>query len=438
MTPRTQQSATGQISTRFALLSLFAILMIALAACTGPGDDDSVEPTPTVDQAAVDPTPEPTETPQPEPEPTETPEPEPTETPEPEPTATFTPEPEPTETPVPPTPEPTVTPTPQPAVPQAGGAELRIEGKAIIQVIAGNDEGSILYALTSAGISKSVDAGRTWFASGDLPEGTIIVALNDPDVLYAGERGSCGMGPSDVPLERSTDGGRDWQTFAAGEGIEPYLVEAGQQSIVIGSACGLLYSTDGGQSWDTVDDSEGLDFFAAASSGATLDDEIIAVGVTEGGTGRLFLIDMSEPGNPLIVDAIAQFWGMAAIDWHGDRIVISNATRTGVSDDRGANWRWSRDGLEGATFSVDPLLEGIPEDEAGENFNFTTARIDPNDPERIWIGGAQGAFLSTDGGQTWRRVGDVVEIDSIVISDSAERVFVSAAGGTRVWTLDGQ
>jgi photosystem II stability/assembly factor-like uncharacterized protein len=433
---RNQTSASGRITARLALLSFVVVLMLALAACTGPGNDDDADPTPTVDQAAAEPTPEPTETPTPEPEPSATPEPEPTATPTMEPTPTMTPEPTPTETPVPPT--PTTTPTPAPAVPQSGGAELRIEGKAITQVIRGNEDGSILYALTSAGISKSEDSGRTWFASGDLPEGIIIVALNNPDVLYAGERGSCGMGPSDTPLVRSTDGGRDWETFAAGEGIEPYLVEAAAQSTVIGSDCGLLYSTNGGQSSDIVDGSEGLDFFSAASSGNTLDDEIIAVGVTEGGFGRLFLINLSDPDSPEIIGDITEFWGMAAIDWQNDRIVASTAAGTGVSDDRGETWRWSREGLEDATFSVDPLLEGIPEDESGENFNFTVAKVDPTDPDRIWIGGAQGAFLSTDGGDSWRRVGDVVEIESIVISESAERVFVSAAGGTRVWTLEGQ
>ena len=424
---------------KLVLVSLAAIVLLVLGACSSPGDDDDAqEPTATA-EAAAEPTPEPTatSTPEPEPtlEPTETPvPPTPTATPEPEPTATSTPEPEPTETPLP----PTATPTPQPPVPQSGGAEFRIEGKSIPQLIRGDSKGNVLYALTSAGISKTEDAGRNWFASGDLPDGEIVVALNNADVLYAGERGSCGMGPVDTPLVRSTDGGRDWQTFAAGEGIEPYLVEAGQQSTVVGADCGLHFSSDGGQSWMLIPGSEGLDFFTAAAPGSTLDDEILAVGTTEGGTGRLFFVDLSDPDAPVVGEAIAQFWGMAAIDWNGDRIVISTATRTGVSDDRGANWSWSRNGLEDVTFSVDPLLEGIPEDEAGENNNFWVAKIDPTNPDRIWIGGMKGAFLSEDAGATWRRVGDEVEVVSIVISTEAERVFVSAAGGTRVWTMNGQ
>ena len=431
MTPIRQHSQVVRSPGWLLIAGLAVVFMLLLTACSGPGGSD--DPTPT---ATVAPASEPT----PEPEATQTPEPEPTATPEPEPTATATATPEPTATSEPTaTPEPPVaTPTPQPPVSQTGGAELRIEGKSVFAMLAGDDAGNVLYALTDAGISRSDTAGREWFASGDLPEGMLIVALNNEDVLYAGERGSCGKGPSDTPLSRSTNGGRDWETFPAGQGIEPYVVEAGEQSVVIGADCGLQVSTSGGQEWERVPGSEGLDFFTAATSGDTLDGTVIAVGVTEGGTGRLFKIDMSDPQALEIGDAIAQFWGTAAIDWTGDRIVVATATRVGVSDDLGANWTWSRNGLEDATYSVDPLLEGIPEDEAGMNFNFNVARIDPTNPDRIWIGGVQGAFFSEDAGSTWRRVGDVVEIDSIVISEAAERVFVSAAGGTRVWTLDGQ
>ena len=433
MAPQTPSRNAKSARHRLALYSLTAVLMLVLVACSGPGGDD--DPTAT---AVIEPTAEPTavatETATSEPEPTATLEPEPTATAtvEPAATATATPEPEPTATPVPPTP------TPEIPVPSAGGAAFQIEGKAVTQVIRGNDEGSILYALTSAGISKSIDSGRTWFASGSLPEGEIIVALNNPDVLYAGERGSCGRGSSDTPLTRSTDGGREWETFAAGEGIQPYLAEAGQTSTVAGSDCGLQISTGGGQSWERIEDLNGLDFFDAASSGDTLNAEIVAIGVSEGGTGQLFLVNLSDPGAPEVVSVIAEFYAAGAVAWHADRIVLATSTGVRVTGDKGANWRSSRAGLEDATFSVDPLTEGIPEDESGQNFNFTVATIDPANPDRIWIGGAQGAYLSIDAGATWRRVGDVTETESIVISQAAERVFVSANGGTRVWTLDGE
>lgn len=422
-------------ASRLALSGLIVALMLVLVACSGPGGSDNEDPTAT---AIAEPTAEPTavatETTTPEPEPTATLEPDPTATAtvEPTATATATPEPDPTATPVPPSPTPDI------PVPAAGGAAFLIEGKAVTQVIRGNAEGSILYALTDAGISKSIDSGRTWFASGSLPEGEIIVALNNPDVLYAGDRGSCGRGPSETPLTRSTDGGRAWETFAAGEGIQPYLAEAGQQSTVVGSDCGLQISTDGGQSWQRIEDLNGFDFFDAAGSGDTLNAEIVAIGVSEGGTGQLFLVNMGDPASPQVVSAIAEFYAAGAVDWHASRIVLATSAGVSVTDDKGVTWRFSRAGLEDATFSVDPLTEGIPEDESGQNFNVTVATIDPANPDRIWIGGVQGAFLSTDAGATWRRIGDAAETESIVISQAAGRVFVSANGSTRVWTLEGE
>lgn len=414
------------------LVSLSTVLLLVLVACSGPGNGD--DPTATAPVATQTPA-EPTATPEP---PTATPEPEPTatSTPEltatPEPTATSTSEP--TETPVPP--EPTATQTPTPPLPETGGSALTIEGKAIHKIVAGNASASILYALTDVGISRSNDGGRTWFASGTAPEGNLVVALNNPDVLYGGERGSCGMGPSEVPLTRSTDAGRTWQTFEGGESVEAYLIEADQNSTLIGADCGLSISVDGGQSWTLIPGSEGMDFFSAYAAGETLDSVILAVGVTEGGTGRLVVVDVSDPGVIQINAALAQFWGSAPVAWFGDRVVIATAARVGVSDDGGDTWNWSRTGLEDVTYSVDPLLEGIPEDENELNALFTVAAIDPTNPDRIWIGGNNGAFLSTDAGQTWSQVGDTALIDSIVITP--DRVYISAGGSTTAWGLEGE
>lgn len=433
MVSQTPHDNPRSTRTRLVVCLLAAAIMLLLVACSGPGGGDDPTAT-TVVEPAAESTAVPPETATPEPEPTATLEPEPTATATPEPTATATPtpEPEPTATPVPPSP------TPEIPVPAAGGAAFQIEGKAVSQVIRGNDEGSILYAITNAGISKSIDSGRTWFASGDLPEGQVIVALNNADVLYAGERGSCGRGTSDTPLMRSTDGGRAWETFTGGEGIQPYLAEAAEQSTVVGAACGLQVSIDGGQSWQSIEELNGYDFFAAASNGNTLASEIVAIGVSEGGSGQLFRINMNDPSAPVVSGSIADFYAAGAVDWLNDRIVLATSAGVGVSDDAGETWQWSRAGLEDATYSVDPLTEGIPEDEAGEIFNMTSAQIDRANPDRIWIGGTQGAYLSTDAGATWRRVGDVTESAGIAISTDSERVYVSANGGTRVWTLEGE
>jgi photosystem II stability/assembly factor-like uncharacterized protein len=166
-------------------------------------------------------------------------------------------------------------------------------------------------------------------------------------------------------------------------------------------------------------------------------EQLLVVAATEGGTGRLFQVDLAGPGEPLFVGSLTQFWGAAAVDWVDGRIVVAHAHQVGVSDDGGETWSWTRDGLEDATIAEDPLFEGIPEGVSEPMPGFGVARIDPTNRDRIWIGGSRGAFLSVDGGASWQLVGDAEPVTGIAISAVSGRAFVSYASGTRLWSLAG-
>jgi hypothetical protein len=408
--------------------TLAMIGALLLTACSGADNDD---PTATA----------------PPPSPTATIEPSPTATATLEPTATATLEPTATATATATaTLEPTATPTTEPtatatvgatAVPlPTGGAELRILGKAIQGIVSGNSDGSVLYATTAVGISRSRDGGRTWTASGDIQQGVMVAALNNPEVLYAGDYGVCSQGATGGMMTRSVDGGFTWEEFVNGRGIRPLLVEAGQQSMVIGSDCSLQISSNGGQNFSAFTDYGNADIYAAASSKpAALDGQMVILGIAEGGTGHLYLYDLSGQ-KPSFEGDLAEFFGLGAVAWSGERIVLATSTGVGVSDDNGATWSWSRAGLEDATYSVNPLEEPVPDDEAGKSLGFTVVAIHPDNPDRIWIGGQLGAFSSTDGGQTWQQLGDNSPIDTLVVSTATNSVFVSSDGGTRVWAIE--
>jgi photosystem II stability/assembly factor-like uncharacterized protein len=332
----------------------------------------------------------------------------------------------------------TAAPTPTDEPLPTSGAELRIAGEAVSKIVPGDDSNRTMFAQAGSKLWRTNDGGRTWSEAGDGDVGPVIVALNEQNVLYSGDRGGCGRGFSFHEFRRSTDAGRTWETIADNIDIEPFLAYVvPNAAYVYGSNCGLSVSTDGGTTWDLIPDLNGEEIFGIATNRDDPMAQVIVVAATEGGTGRLFLLDTTDPARPLFIGALTQYWGDAAIDWADGRIVIAHAHMVGVSDDGGETWLWSRDGLKDATFSVNPLFEPIPEEEMNPFRRFEVVRIDPADRDRIWIGGTHGAFLSDDGGETWTRIGDNVEVTGIAISTLTNRVLISSASGTRLWDRNG-
>lgn len=395
-------------------LTLALMLLLTLVAACSDGDD----PEPTEDTTAAQNTESVTASPTATTSPTAT---EPAATPSPTPSSTTAP-----------------SPTPTAPVIADGGAELRINDQPVTLMIRGDDVGRTLYAQTAEGLWRTSDGGATWNEAGEALEGRVIVALNEPNVIYAGDRGDCGRGISFADFMRSTDAGRSWEVIDANQDIEPLLAyEERRAAYLYGTNCGLIVSDDGGTSWESVVDLAGEEIWNVATDRTEPLEHLAVVATTEGGTGRLFLMQVEDPLKPDLNGAVAQFFGRAAVDWRDGRLILATVNGVGVSDDLGATWTWSRSGLEDATFSIDPLTEEIPAAELDPFRELTIARIDPENLDRMWVGGTLGAFVSTDTGQTWTRLGGGDAVDSIVVSRLTDRVFVSAEGATRIWSLDG-
>jgi hypothetical protein len=319
-----------------------------------------------------------------------------------------------------------------------GGGELLLFGRPVEQIVAGDDTGSVLYALAGTRLARSPDGGVSWFAQGPAVPGRLTPALNDPDVVYAGDLGSCAISVLATPLSASTNGGRDWIEMDGAAGIMPLLVDAEEPTVIVGSNCTLQLSYDGGATWKFVPTTSNYDVRVAASRTRSLAGEIAVVGTSEGGTGTLWKFDLSTPGTVVDGGVLATFWGAAGLTWAQERMVLATATGVGVSDDGGVTWSWSRLGLEDATYSVDPLTTDIPSSETGKTVGFQLAAIDPNDFHHLWVAGTAGLFTSSDDGATWARLGSISKVDSLALSDASNRVFASADGHTYVWALNGQ
>ncbi len=108
----------------------------------------------------------------------------------------------------------------------------------------------VMFAGTDgAGIYRSTDRGKTWFAVPARPGTgrTVLVVRTDPrrpDCVYAGFAGGA---------ERSTDGGMNWEVLPIEDpasDVSDFAFPPANASVVYaGTAGGVFKSTDGGSSW---------------------------------------------------------------------------------------------------------------------------------------------------------------------------------------------
>ena len=212
------------------------------------------------------------------------------------------------------------------------------------------------------GIYKSADGGRTWTHMG-LREtqhiGRIVVHPQDTDIVYVAALGRLWGANKERGVFRTADGGRTWEhvlainedTGAVDLAMDPanpkVLYAAAYQRRRTGwgfngggSHSGLYKTVDGGRTWRKL-----------------------AGGLPAGDTGRIGL-DIYRR-NPNIVYAIVE---------HRDGGVFR-------SEDKGETWT--------KVNSLNP-----------RPMYFSQIRIDPGDPQRIYVNGVQ-LHVSDDGGKTF-------------------------------------
>ncbi|MDR7796279.1 T9SS type A sorting domain-containing protein [Riemerella anatipestifer] len=64
--------------------------------------------------------------------------------------------------------------------------------------------------------------------------------------------------------------------------------------------------------------------------------------------------------------------------------------------------------------------------------NITAIRIDPQDPNTVWVGSTSGLFVSNNGGNNFRRIGNITTtVNSIRISDDSKTVTVATGEAHR-------
>lgn len=267
---------------------------------------------------------------------------------------------------------------------------------------------------TDAGVFESTDGGRTWKAINDGIDFAryrvariLVQDANRPQRIYLG----VGEGISTGRLYRSLDGGATW-TAAHAESASVRAVDIDPfdgTRILFGTMTGeILLSEDDGESFS----------------------------------------DVTPPGLPAV-------WSIV-FDTHDEGFVYAG-TQDGIwrSDDGGLSWTDLGSTTRTVTsISIDPHLAGSiylstrpsglwRSDDRGESLvdiegDLTPAarsRIAPDSEiqSSLWVGGGDGAHLTTDGGAQWVAKNDGLESDVKPGPDYLNTIEVDPEDGARIW-----
>ena len=258
------------------------------------------------------------------------------------------------------------------------------------------------------GVYKSVDGGRTWTNVGLRTSkhiNRIVIDPRDNDVVFVAAVGSLWGPGGERGVFRTADGGKTWkQVLKVDEdtGANDLVMDPQDNKVLYAStyqrrrtACcmngggpgsAVWKSIDGGETWNKL--TNGLP--SGPLGRIALDvyrkrPNILYASVEGPAAGRGGAAPAAEqgPGQAAAIAAAAAA-GMAGGGRGGAVSTGVNNLATGLyrSDDGGATWR--------KVNNVNP-----------RPMYFSQVRIDPNDPEVVYLGGV-GLHQSTDGGKTVR------------------------------------
>ena len=256
-------------------------------------------------------------------------------------------------------------------------------------------------SMAGAGVYKSTDAGKTWQHMGLATAHTIpriVIHPTNPDIVYVADSGHEWTDNPERGLYKTTDGGKTWERVfyvdektgvidlvmapdnpdtiyaATWQRIRKRWNDPRNEPDYTGSA--IHKSTDGGKTWNAIN--QGL-------PAAHL-------------RGRIGIDVCSTKPNVLYAfvdnyDIAEKQPDQSATDSYGrPRNKIIKGAEVYRSDDSGLQWR--------KVSESNDYMRGLS---ATYGWVFGQIRVDPNDPETIYVMGLA-LNVSNDGGKTFRRL----------------------------------
>jgi len=244
------------------------------------------------------------------------------------------------------------------------------------------------------GVYKSTDAGKTWTHMGLADSqhiARVIIHPKNPDIVYVASMGHLFTTNAERGVFKTTDGGKSWTKvlylnerigvvdLAIVESEPDTLYAATYDKVRLpwnyelgGPESGIYKTTDGGKNWNRL--AGGLPVGRIGRIGLDVyqKNPSILCAVVENGNTRELTAKEAEM-------AKRRGGGRTRVPTVGDLVFRS--------DDAGKTWRKINAGYEAA-------LDKSP-------YAFNQLRIDPNDPETVYITG-QSLASTNDGGKTWK------------------------------------
>lgn len=262
------------------------------------------------------------------------------------------------------------------------------------------------------GVYRSTDAGRTWQHMG-LAEthhiGRIVIHPTNPDVVYVAAVGSL-WGPSkERGVYKTSDGGKTWTNVLfvnEDTGVTDIAIDYESPGTLLAAAYqrrrtvfgfygggpggGLYKTTDAGVTWRKLE--KGLPWDPAPKPPAPAPGAGFGGGGGGGGGaiggGAAQAQPQTPPVPPLSPEAIKEVGRIGLSFFRRDTHIVYALIEHAVgglfrSEDKGETW----------TKMSDTNPRGM---------YFSQVRVDPNNDQRIWMGGVQ-MYYSDDGGRTFRQ-----------------------------------
>ncbi len=249
------------------------------------------------------------------------------------------------------------------------------------QVWVGTGDNSVTRsAYYGNGVYKSTDGGDTWKNTGlaDTQHiARIVVHPTNPDIVWVAALGHLYTPNAERGVFKTSDGGRTWSKVLFVNdttGAVDLVIDHRNPSVLYAA----MYEARRFP-WKIADGGPSSGIFKSSDGGAHW--EKLAGGLPEGPLGRIGL-DICRR-NPDVLYAVVDNFNNGA----NNRPIGGQVYRT---DDAGRSWRK-------ASADSDDVSR-----KAGYSFN--QLRVDPNNPEKVYITGSN-MIASSDGGKTWAGLG---------------------------------